>query len=71
MLAKFLPEEESTVEQLVPVGAEASVTALVEGAAVAMNRFNRRPKDSAAQSAELKQDEVNLAGGTSSGKPKR
>ena len=71
VLAKFLPEEESTVEQLVPVGSEASVTALVEGAAVAMNRFNRRPKDSAGQSAELKQDEVNLAGGTSSGKPKR
>ena len=46
------------------------MTALLEGAAVAMNRFNRWPKEAAAERTE-EQDEVTLAGGTSSGKPKR
>jgi peptidyl-tRNA hydrolase, PTH1 family len=70
VLAKFWPEEEPAVEQLVPTAAEASVTALVEGAAVAMNRFNRRPKEAAGSSATA-EGEVDLAGGSSSGKPKR
>ena len=70
VLARFLPEDDAAVDELVPLAAQASVTALVEGAAVAMNRFNRRPKEAPAQSAELPQDQVNLAEGTSSGKPK-
>src|SRR5256714_3025213 len=67
VLAKFSAEEEAAVDRLMPVAAEASVTALVEGAAVAMNRFNRRPKEAAAQSADSQQGEVDLAGGISSG----
>ena len=70
VLARFLPEDDAAVDELVPLAAQASVTTLVEGAAVAMNRFNRRPKEAPAQSAELPQDQVNLAEGTSSGKPK-
>jgi peptidyl-tRNA hydrolase, PTH1 family len=70
VLAKFLPEEESAVDTLVPAAAEAAVTALLEGAGVAMNRFNRRPKEAAAQATE-ERDEVDLAGGASSGRPKR
>ena len=70
VLAKFLPEDEAKVDALVPSAAEAAVTALLEGAAVAMNRFNRWPKEAAAERTE-EQDEVTLAGGTSSGKPKR
>jgi peptidyl-tRNA hydrolase, PTH1 family len=70
VLAKFLPEEESAVDTLVPAAAEAAVTALLEGAGVAMNRFNRRPTEAAAQATE-ERDEVDLAGGASSGRPKR
>jgi PTH1 family peptidyl-tRNA hydrolase len=70
VLAKFSPDEEPAVDRLVSTAADASVTALVEGAAVAMNRFNRRPKEACAQSGEV-EEEVDLAGGTSSGKPKR
>jgi PTH1 family peptidyl-tRNA hydrolase len=70
VLARFLPEEEATVDALVPSAAEAAVTALLEGAAVAMNRFNRRSKEAAAERTQ-EQDEVDLAGGASSGKPKR
>jgi peptidyl-tRNA hydrolase, PTH1 family len=70
VLANFLPEEEAKVDALVPSAAEAAVTALLEGAAVAMNRFNRWPKETAAERTE-EQDEVTLAGGTSPGKPKR
>jgi peptidyl-tRNA hydrolase, PTH1 family len=48
VLAKFTPEEDAAVDELVPAAAEAAVAALLEGAAVAMNRFNRRPKDAGA-----------------------
>src|SRR5439155_25708300 len=37
VLAKFLPEEESAVDTLVPAAAEAAVTALLDGAGVAVN----------------------------------
>ena len=70
VLARFLPEEEATVDALVPSAAEAAVTALLEGAAVAMNRFNRRSKEAAAERTQ-EQDEVDLDGGASSGNPKR
>ena len=48
VLAKFSPEEEAALGELVPAAAEAAVEALLQGAAAAMNRFNRRPKDAGA-----------------------
>ena len=66
VLAKFTDEEEKVVEELLPVAADAAVTAALDGAAVAMNRFNRRPKEAAAE----KETAVNLAGSATSGKPK-
>ena len=44
VLAKFSPEEESALAELVPAAADAAVAALLEGAAVAMNRYNKRSK---------------------------
>ena len=44
VLAKFSPEEESALAELVPAAADAAVVALLEGAAVAMNRYNKRSK---------------------------
>jgi PTH1 family peptidyl-tRNA hydrolase len=70
VLAKFSPQEEVQVDELVPTAAEAAVTSLLEGAGVAMNRFNRWPKEAPVQGTQA-QDEVDLAGSASSGKPKR
>jgi peptidyl-tRNA hydrolase, PTH1 family len=44
VLAKFSSEEEAALKELVPVAAEAAVAALLEGPAVAANRYNRRPR---------------------------
>ena len=44
VLAKFSPEEESALAELVPAAADAAVAALLEGAAVAMNRYNKKSK---------------------------
>jgi peptidyl-tRNA hydrolase, PTH1 family len=44
VLAKFSPEEEKALQELVPLAAEAAIAALVEGSVVAANRYNRRPK---------------------------
>jgi len=44
VLARFAAEEEAAVEEAVPVAAEAAVAALLEGTAVAMNRFNRQKR---------------------------
>jgi peptidyl-tRNA hydrolase, PTH1 family len=70
VLAKFAPEEEEVVEEQLPVAAEAAVTALLEGTAAAMNRFNRRPKEAGGEKGEA-QEKVDLADGATAGKPKR
>jgi peptidyl-tRNA hydrolase, PTH1 family len=70
VLAKFAAEEEAVVEEMVPIAAEAAVLALLEGTAVAMNRFNRRPKEAEGWKGEA-QEKVDLAGSDTSGKPKR
>ena len=70
VLARFAEEEEKVVEELLPVAAEAAAAALLEGTAAAMNRFNRRPKDAGGDKGEG-QENVDLAGGVTSGKPKR
>jgi PTH1 family peptidyl-tRNA hydrolase len=70
VLARFAAEEEGVVEEMVPVAAEAAAAALLEGTAAAMNRFNRRPKEAGGEKDEA-QDKVDLAGGGTSGKPKR
>src|SRR5205085_9685714 len=44
VLAKFSPEEEKALQELVPLAAEAAIAALAEGSAVAANRYNPRPK---------------------------
>jgi peptidyl-tRNA hydrolase len=49
VLSKFAPEEEKALEELVPQAADAAVAALLEGPLLAMNRFNRRPKEEVAQ----------------------
>jgi PTH1 family peptidyl-tRNA hydrolase len=43
VLSKFLPAEEDELKDLVPEAALAAITAATEGAAKAMNRFNKRP----------------------------
>ena len=70
VLARFAAEEEAVVEEMVPVAAEAAAVALLEGTAAAMNRFNRRPKEAGEKKGEA-QEKVDLAGGVTSGKPKR
>ena len=70
VLARFAEEEEKIVEELLPVAAEAAAIALLEGTAAAMNRFNRRPKEAGGEKDEA-QENVDLAGGGTSGKPKR
>jgi peptidyl-tRNA hydrolase, PTH1 family len=70
VLARFAAEEEAAVEEMVPVAAEAAAVALLEGTAAAMNRFNRRPKEAGEKKGEA-QEKVDLAGGVTSGKPKR
>ena len=70
VLAKFAAEDEAVVEEMVPIAAEAAVLALLEGTAVAMNRFNRRPKEAEGWKGEA-QEKVDLAGSDTSGKPKR
>lgn len=70
VLARFAEEEEKVVEELLPVAAEAAAAALLEGTAAAMNRFNRRPKEAGGEKDEA-QENVDLAGGGTSGKPKR
>ena len=70
VLARFAAEEEAVVEEMVPVAAEAAVAALLEGTAAAMNRFNRRPTEAGGEKGEA-QEKVDLAGGGTSGKPKR
>ena len=46
VLAKFSSAEEEQLKSLVPQAAEAAVAALVEGPLLAMNRFNKRSKQS-------------------------
>jgi peptidyl-tRNA hydrolase, PTH1 family len=70
VLARFEEEEEKVAEEMVPIAAEAAVAALLEGAKAAMNRFNRRPKEAGGEKGEAVQA-VDLAGGGTSGKPKR
>ena len=70
VLARFAEEEEKIVEELLPVAVEAAAMALLEGTAAAMNRFNRRPKEAGGEKDEA-QENVDLAGGGTSGKPKR
>ena len=70
VLARFAEKEEKIVEELLPVAAEAAAMALLEGTAAAMNRFNRRPKEAGGEKDEA-QENVDLAGGGTSGKPKR
>jgi len=70
VLARFAAEEDAVVEEMVPIAAEAAAAALLEGTAAAMNRFNRRPKEAGGEKGEA-QENVDLAGGGTSGKPKR
>jgi PTH1 family peptidyl-tRNA hydrolase len=49
VLSKFAAEEEEALRDLVPQAADAAVAALLEGPLLAMNKFNRRPKEEAAQ----------------------
>ena len=44
VLAKFSSEEEGALQELIPLAAEAALAALLEGPAVAANRYNRRPR---------------------------
>ncbi len=44
VLAKFSPEEEKALKELVPIAADAAVAALLEGPLVAANRYNRRAR---------------------------
>jgi peptidyl-tRNA hydrolase, PTH1 family len=44
VLARFAPDEEAALAELIPQAADAAVTALIDGAQAAMNRFNRREK---------------------------
>jgi len=44
VLAKFSSEEEEALKERIPVAAEAAVAALLEGPAVAANRYNRRSR---------------------------
>jgi PTH1 family peptidyl-tRNA hydrolase len=46
VLAKFSSAEEEQLKSLVPQAAEAAVAALVEGPLLAMNRFNKRSRQS-------------------------
>jgi peptidyl-tRNA hydrolase, PTH1 family len=52
VLAKFTPEEEAQLADLVPQAADAAVTALLEGPGAAMNKFNRRAKPAESSKAE-------------------
>ncbi len=52
VLARFAEEEEKVAEEMVPIAADAAVTALLDGAAAAMNRFNRRPKEAGGKKGE-------------------
>jgi PTH1 family peptidyl-tRNA hydrolase len=52
VLAKFSSEEEEMLQELIPQAAEAAVAALLEGPLLAMNRYNRRPRQS---ESEVKQ----------------
>jgi len=52
VLAKFTPEEETQLDELVPQAADAAVAALLEGPGAAMNKFNRRPKAAGEGKAE-------------------
>ncbi|MFL5309825.1 MAG: aminoacyl-tRNA hydrolase [Myxococcales bacterium] len=70
VLARFTEEEEKVVGELLPVAADAAAVALLEGTAAAMNRFNRRSKEAGGEKGEA-QKNVDLAGGVTSGKPKR
>ena len=70
VLARFAEGEEKVVEELLPLAADAAAAALLEGTAAAMNRFNRRPKEAGGEKGEEKEN-VDLAGGATSGKPKR
>jgi PTH1 family peptidyl-tRNA hydrolase len=49
VLSKFSPAEEEELSELVPQAADAAVVALLEGPLLAMNKFNRRPKQQVAQ----------------------
>ncbi|HZR09839.1 MAG TPA: aminoacyl-tRNA hydrolase [Myxococcales bacterium] len=44
VLAKFSAEEEKALQDLIPLAADAALTALQEGPVVAANRYNRRPE---------------------------
>ncbi|HZX65361.1 MAG: aminoacyl-tRNA hydrolase [Myxococcales bacterium] len=57
VLAKFTPDEEAQLAELVPEAADAAVTALLEGPGAAMNKFNRRPKQAGASKAEAENGE--------------
>ncbi|MFL5309474.1 MAG: aminoacyl-tRNA hydrolase, partial [Myxococcales bacterium] len=70
VLARFAEEEEKVIGEVLPVAADAAAMALLEGTAAAMNRFNRRPK-AAGGEKEVVQENVDLAGVKTSGKPKR
>jgi PTH1 family peptidyl-tRNA hydrolase len=49
VLSKFSDAEERELSELVPQAADAAVAALLDGPLLAMNKFNRRPKQQAAQ----------------------
>lgn len=49
VLGKFSSEEEEQLKMLVPQAADAAVAALLEGPLLAMNRFNRRPKQAGSE----------------------
>ncbi|MFL5293442.1 MAG: aminoacyl-tRNA hydrolase [Myxococcales bacterium] len=57
VLAKFTPDEEAQLAELVPEAADAAVTALLEGPGAAMNKFNRRPKEASASKTEAENGE--------------
>ena len=42
VLAKFTPEEESALKEMIPTAAEAAIAAMKEGPAAAANKYNRR-----------------------------
>jgi PTH1 family peptidyl-tRNA hydrolase len=52
VLARFSSEEEEMLQELIPQAAEAAVAALLEGPLLAMNRYNRRPRQA---ESEVKQ----------------
>jgi len=68
VLAKFTPDEESQLGELVPQAADAAVAALLEGPGAAMNKFNRIPKTAERADDGPRGSPAAVRGGTGGGR---